>query len=575
MVDGRQPDRNVPVGDVLEPFVHQPCVAYFSMEIALRSDIPTYAGGLGVLAGDTLRSAADMEVPMVGVTLLSRAGYFRQELDAQGRQSEQPDYWDVDAWTRPLRAKIAIDIGGREVWIISRLYVIEGHTGGRIPVILLDTDLAENHPDDRTLTHFLYGGDAEYRLRQECVLGIGGVRMLHALGFTIRQYHMNEGHSALLALELLRRHTYAPEEVRPGEVTYDLPRVRDLCNFTTHTPIEAGHDKFPYDLVARVVTEFRDQVMLRSLGGTDVLNMTRLALNVSEYVNGVAKSHAATSQDMFPGYTLRSVTNGIHPDTWAGPAIRLIFDREIPAWCYEPALLVNADRLADEQIWNAHMDQKRALFERVTKLTGRTLNPELCTLGFARRMTGYKRPALLFSDLERLRNIAARHPIQIIMAGKAHPHDEGGKQAIVAIHRAAEALGDTVPVVFMPDYDMDVAASLVTGVDVWVNNPLPPQEASGTSGMKAALNGVPNLSVLDGWWAEGWLEDVTGWAIGEGGQTDHAAALYQKLEQKVLPLYYSDRAGWIRVMKGAISRNGSFFNSHRMLRHYVTEAYMR
>ncbi|MGE0082018.1 MAG: alpha-glucan family phosphorylase [Thiohalomonadaceae bacterium] len=574
-MDGRQPMRSLPAGDVLEPFVHQPCVAYFSMEIALRSSIPTYAGGLGVLAGDTLRSAADLLVPMVGVTLLSRAGYFRQELDGQGRQSELPDYWDPDTCTKRLRAKIAIGIGGREVWIAGHLYIIEGNMGGRAPVILLDTDLEENHPDDRTLTHFLYGGDAEYRLRQECVLGIGGVRMLHALGFTINQYHMNEGHSALLVLELLKRHTYAPEDLRPGEIMYDLPRVRDLCNFTTHTPVEAGHDKFPYDLVARVLDEFRDEHTLRSLAGTESLNMTRLALNASEYVNGVAKSHVATSREMFPGYSLRSITNGVHPYTWAGTAMRLVFDREQPAWCHEPELLVNADRIADDALWNAHMDQKRALCDFVAATTGRTLDPNRCTLGFARRMTGYKRPALIFSDLDRLRSIAARHPFQIVMAGKAHPRDEGGKEAIVEIHRAAQALGDAVPVVFLPDYDMDLAARMVSGVDVWLNNPLPPQEASGTSGMKAALNGVPNLSVLDGWWVEGWVEGITGWAIGEGGETDHVQALYRKLEERVLPLYYGSREGWVRVMKGAITRNASFFNSHRMLRRYVTEAYMR
>lgn len=574
-MDGSKAERTLPVGDVLEPFVHQPSVAYFSMEIALCSQMSTYSGGLGVLAGDTLRSAADLRVPMVGVTLLSKAGYFRQSLDAQGNQIEEPAWWDVSAWTQPLRAKIAIGIAGREVWIRGCLHVVTGQLGGQVPVVLLDTDLEENHPDDRTLTHFLYGGDAAYRLRQECVLGIGGARMLHALGFKITEYHMNEGHSALLVLELLRRHTYAPEDVRPGEVMYDLPGVRDLCNFTTHTPVEAGHDKFPYELVEHVLDEFRDMVMLRSLAGTDNLNMTRLALNASEYVNGVAKSHAKTSSAMFPGYHLKAVTNGVHPPTWVGPAMRMVYDREVSVWQHEPELLVNADRIADAAIWNAHMEQKRELLKNVAERTGRQLREDVITIGFARRMTGYKRPELIFSDMERLRAIAARYPVQVVMAGKAHPRDEGGKQAIVAIHRAAEALQDVLPVVFLVDYDMDLAAVMVAGVDLWLNNPLPPQEASGTSGMKAALNGVPNLSVLDGWWAEGWIEDITGWAIGEGNETDHAAALYRKLEEKVLPLYYTDRAGWIRVMKGAISRNAPFFNSHRMLRRYVTEAYIR
>ena len=285
---------------MLDEFIHEPRIAYFSMEIALRNEIPTYAGGLGVLAGDTMRSAADLELPMVAVSLASHAGYFRQEIDAQGRQMEHAETWDIRHWAQPLDAKIAVQIDGRTVWIGAWLYVLESHMGGRQPVLLLDTDLNENGSDDREITHYLYGGDSVYRLKQEIVLGLGGVRLLQALGFTIRHYHMNEGHSALLGLELMRRYTYSNEHLRPGEPHYDLPRVRDLCSFTTHTPVEAGHDRFAYDLVQRILDNDFDIETIRRLAGEESLNMTRLALNLSEYVNGVARKHAEISNAMFP-----------------------------------------------------------------------------------------------------------------------------------------------------------------------------------------------------------------------------------------------------------------------------------
>ncbi|MGC2459159.1 MAG: alpha-glucan family phosphorylase [Gallionellaceae bacterium] len=561
---------------MLDEFTHEPRIAYFSMEIALRNGIPTYAGGLGVLAGDTLRSATDLELPMVAVSLVSRAGYFRQEIDAQGRQKEHAATWDPANLAQPLDAKIAVPIEGRTVWIGAWVYVLEGHMGGCQPVLLLDTDLNENHSDDREITHYLYGGDNVYRLKQEIVLGIGGIRLLQALGFTIRHYHMNEGHSALLGLELMRRYTYPAEDLRPGESHFDLPRVRDLCSFTTHTPIEAGHDRFPYELVQRVLDNDFDIEIIKRLAGEDSLNMTRLALNLSEYVNGVAKKHAEVSNAMFPGYKVHAITNGVHPFTWAAESFRQLYDHYLPGWCHEPQLLVRADCcIPDAAIWEAHVQEKQQLIEKVQTLTGVSLKPNIPIFGFARRMTAYKRPDLLFSDLERLQGIARNHPFQIVLAGKAHPHDEDGKQIIEQLHAHARALSGTIPVVYLQGYDMSLAQMLTAGVDVWLNTPLPPLEASGTSGMKAAFNGVPNLSVLDGWWIEGCIEGVTGWAI--GGMADgNARVLYDKLEQVVLPLYFSeDRSGWIRVMKGAINKNASYFNSHRMMRRYATEAYAR
>jgi glycogen phosphorylase len=559
----------------LHEFTREPRVAWFSMEIALRSEIGTYAGGLGILAGDTLRSAADLNLPLVGVSLVSRAGYFHQDLDAQGRQEERAATWNPAEWAQPLDAKIAVRIESRAVWVGAWLFVIESHMGGAAPVILLDTDLPENRPDDRELTHYLYGGDETYRLKQEMVLGIGGVRILHALGFEVSAYHMNEGHSALLGLELVRRHAYPPEDLRPGEAQFDVPRVRELCRFTTHTPVEAGHDRFSYDLVRRALLDSRtadegEFAILKALGGDDALNMTRLALNLSEFVNGVAQRHAELSARMFPGYRVRAITNGVHPFTWTAPSFRDLYDRYVPGWCHEPELLVRADRLPEAAILAAHAQAKQALIGKIHALTGRSLRADVPILAFARRMTAYKRPDLLFADVGRLQSIARNLPFQIVLAGKAHPRDAEGKRLIAFLHTQMRAVAETVPCVYLNDYDMAMAQSMVAGADVWLNTPLPPYEASGTSGMKAAFNGVPSFSVLDGWWIEGCIEAVTGWAI------DDAPMLYEKLERVILPLYYgkTESGGWVKVMLGAISKNAAFFNSHRMMRRYATESYL-
>ncbi len=588
---------------MLTEFIVTPRIAYFSMEIALASGIPTYAGGLGMLAGDTLRSAADLGLPMVAVSLVSRAGYFRQQIDSHGRQIEHSDPWDPSTRARPLQATVAVPVEGRLVWVGGWLYVLESHVGGRQPVLLLDTDLADNAPQDRRITHWLYGGDETYRLAQEVVLGIGGVRLLGALGFQIRHYHMNEGHSALLGVELLRRHAYPPEDLLPGDSRYDVPLVRELCSFTTHTPVEAGHDRFSYELVARVLREpgsdqdFVEAATLKRLAGGDDLNMTRLALNLSEYVNGVAERHAEVSRRMFPGYRVHAITNGVHPFTWVHASLRRLYDRHVPSWCHEPELLGRADALVpDADLWAAHLEAKAALLDAVRQLTGVALDPGLPLLGFARRMTAYKRPDLLFTDLERLRSIAHTHPFQVVLGGKAHPRDVEGKRLIERVHLHLRELRDSVVIAYLPNYDFELAKLLVAGSDVWLNTPLPPLEASGTSGMKAACNGVPQLSVLDGWWLEGCIEGVTGWAIGSApiagadaarpdtGTPGAAApgaesnALYDKLEHTVLPLYPAagrDPSGWIRVMKGAIAKNAAYFNSHRMMRRYATEAYLR
>ena len=508
------------MADSIELYTGQSRVAYFSMEIALRSDIPTYAGGLGVLAGDTMRSAADLEVPMVAVTLVSRAGYFKQLLSADGRQAEQPDDWAPQDRCMLTDAKVGVHLEGRRIWIQAWLYELRGHHNGVIPVLLLDTDVEENAPQDRQLTHHLYGGDDAYRLKQEAVLGIGGVRMLYALGFRIRQYHLNEGHAALLALELARR---AARADNGGDLAFDLAQIRAQCNFTTHTPVEAGHDQFSYDLVERVLGDGAKLAELKRFGGHERLNMTRLALNFSHYVNGVAKKHAEVSRTMFPGYRVHAITNGVHPYTWTSKSFARLYNADLPGWCHEPELLVRADQIPDELIWQAHTESKRELLDLVRQRAGVGLDPDRLIIGFARRMTAYKRPDLLFADLSTLRDLAKRFPLQIVLAGKAHPKDHEGKEAIARLHTRAAQLADGVPVAYLPGYDLALAQVVIAGVDVWLNTPRPPLEASGTSGMKASFNGVPSLSVLDGWWLEGCVPGVTGWAIDpKDGDNDKA-----------------------------------------------------
>lgn len=564
----------------VEPFLARTHIAYFSMEIAVRPEMHTYAGGLGILAGDTARSCADLELPVVLVSLLSRAGYFRQELGPDGQQLEHPDWWEVELWCSPLNAMVAVEIERKPVWIRPWLYVHTCPHGHQIPILFLDTNLDQNAEEDRALTHYLYGGDDTYRLKQEIILGIGGIRILRTLGFEIHTYHLNEGHAALLTLDLLNRFRVAPEDLAPNEAPYDVADVRSMCVFTTHTPVEAGHDRFSYELFDRLLPGFVDLGTLKSLAGNDRLNLTRLALNLSDYVNGVARRHAETTQNMFPGYHIHAVTNGVHVGTWTHPAFAALYTAHFPQWQHEPEVLVRALQLDEQAVADAHKSAKHDLIMAVNSLANADLNPEGVILGFARRMTGYKRPLLLFAELERLSNIAIRYPIQVVISGKAHPRDQPGKDAIRLLHDITRSLRGKLNCVFLPNYDMRLAMMLVAGSDVWLNTPLPPLEASGTSGMKAALNGVLNLSVLDGWWIEACIEGVTGWSIGDdsGAATDeHRAAisLYDKLEHVVLPTFYSDRAKWHWMMKQAIGYIGYYFNSQRMMRRYASEAYLR
>ncbi|SDV46971.1 alpha-glucan family phosphorylase [Chitinasiproducens palmae] len=560
-------------------------IAYLTMEIGLRAEMHCYSGGLGLLAGDLARSAAELGLPMVFVSLVSRQGYVRQTIEADG-QHDSADPWRPEDWAQPLDVRVALPLSGRTVWIGAWLHELECG-GGRVPVLLLDTDLPENDAQDRGLTDRLYGGDATHRLRQEAVLGIGGEHILRALDFRVEHYHLNEGHAAFLAASLLQRHP--TDERRAGGVSdaavpgraaqrYDAAAVRAACVFTTHTPVAAGHDRFEYDALERELGQALDVPALREFGGEGTLNMTRLALNLSGYTNAVARRHVQTAREMFPGYRIDGITNGVHPSQWVHPAIASLFDALAADWRRHPETLFRADELADDALWDAHGLAKGELLEHIARTTGVTFDPALPVIGFARRMTGYKRADLLFTDLDRLLAIADAHPFQVVMAGKAHPNDGEGKALIGRIVAMSRELAGRLQLVFLPNYDISLAQRLVAGSDVWLNTPVPPLEASGTSGMKAAFNGVPSLSVMDGWWMEGCEDGITGWRIGEADGSDpegHAASLYARLEQDVLPCYESDRGAWLRIMKQTIGRLAPQFSSHRMLRDYVSAAYLR
>jgi len=554
-------------------------VAYFSMDVAADSAIPTYSGGLGVLAGDMLRSAADLEISMVAISLLHRKGYFDQRLDSRGNQLESPSKWSPENHLTRLGPKVSLLLEGREVRISAWQYRFVGITGHTVPLIFLDTDLEENDAADRSFTDFLYGGDERYRLCQEAILGLGGVSMLRALGYgDIHMFHMNEGHSALATLALMEERDRQQSQYRLSDG--EIEAVRRQCTFTTHTPVPAGHDRFSSELVWRVLGERRADVLKQLRVLNDSLNMTELALKFSGFVNGVSMRHGEVSRAMFPNHNIDAITNGVHAATWTSAPMAALFDRVIPDWRRDNCFLRYAIGIPLSEIRQAHAQAKRDLLHQVRWLTGSQLDEKVFTLGFARRATGYKRGDLLFTDLERLKRIARQvGPLQLIYAGKAHPRDDGGKAIIRRIFEAAAKLNGDVRVVYLENYDMALGQLLCSGVDVWLNTPLRPQEASGTSGMKAALNGVPSLSVLDGWWIEGHIEGVTGWSISdrdaENDSDAEAASLYDKLETAILPLYYKEPDRFARVMRSAIALNGSFFNTQRMISQYVRNAYQR
>jgi starch phosphorylase len=550
------------------------------MEVGVKPEIPTYSGGLGIVAGDMIRAAADLGLPAAGVTLLHRKGYFRQHLDACGSQSETDVYWSPEEFLEKLPLMVQVTVAGRQVQVQVWRYLVRGEFGHSVPVYFLDTSLPQNTPWDQSLTDHLYGGDARYRLSQEVILGFAGVAILRALGYRkVQAYHMNEGHSALVALALLEEQTWGRglHAMAPAERN----AVSQHCVFTTHTPLPVGHDEFTIDLVREVLGNERTNFLIEAqCCGNGAMNMTNLALSFSRYVNGVSMRHEEVTRDIYSNHQIDAITNGVHAVTWTSPAFRELYDRHIPQWRRDNLYLKYAIRIPLDEIRKAHTKAKEELFAEVEQRTGIRLDPKVMTIGFARRTTEYKRHDLLFHDLERLR-LMVQHGLrlQIIYGGKAHPRDEVGKALIRKIFDAANDLEDRIPVVYLEEYDVTLAKYVCSGVDLWLNTPQKPQEASGTSGMKAALNGVPTFSILDGWWVEGHIEGVTGWSIGDGWRFEtnidkEVASLYDKLEQVIMPMYYELPDQFASIMRSAISLNGSYFNAQRMVTQYLQNAYL-
>ena len=555
----------------MNSFVEGAKIAYFSMEIGVDSNMPTYSGGLGVLAGDVIRSSADLRLPLVAVTLISKKGYLKQKLTLDGWQTEYPEDWDPSNFMKLLPETTIVKINGRDVKVGVWVYEQESLTGGTIPVLFLTTDVEGNTQEDKQITDLLYGDGEKYRLMQEIILGIGGLRILEALRINVKKYHMNEGHSSLLTLELLKNNNLNPS------------KVKNLCVFTTHTPVAAAFDKFPYDLLSETLEDEVPPEILRKYGGQDKFNMTLLALNLSKYTNGVTEAHMEFSRKLFPGYHIQEIINGVHSYTWTCPQFRDLFDKFIPRWANEPELLVRVDPIPEEEVWEAHVKAKETLLNFVHQSSGLQLNKDVLTIGFPRRATEYKRATLIFSDLEKLREVKGQGRLQFIFAGKAHPKDEMGKNLIKEIYQYIDKLKGEVDIVYLENYNMEIAAKMTSGVDVWLNTPMPPYEASGTSGMKAAHNGVVNFSVLDGWWIEGCVEGLTGWAIGpspkqwlneQETRKREIVDLYNKLEFLIIPKFYTQRDEWISMMKNSIGKVAYYFNSHRMMRRYATDAYL-
>ncbi len=537
--------------------------AYFSMEIGIEDDIKSYAGGLGILAGDTLKTAADMEIDMVGITLLYKNGYFKQTLTDSGEQIEDADTWDYENILTNTGVRFEIPIRTGVIHVEIWKYNLVGVSGHTVPILFLNTDLPENEDLNKYVSFNLYTPFENTRLKQEIVLGIGGVMAIEALDLETRDvYHLNESHAAfgIIALENLLGSREAAQK-----------RVV----FTTHTPAEHGHIVHNKKELNDVLSEVHFAFLEEDFEG-DILHMTRFSLKRSKFANAVASKHSEVSTKMF-NYPIPGITNGIHVSTWAGTATAALFDSRIPTWRTTPEDLQNVEEIYTDKIVEMHRENKEELIEYVNESCGSDLKLDIFTLGFARRVDGYKRSGFLFYDLDRLKYIAEQFGgLQIIFSGKAYFDYQDGEDHIAHVVRLSKEDHGKLKIVYIPNYGMDVSQLMVQGSDTWLNNPIKPLEASGTSGMKAALNGVPNLSTVDGWWVEGLKEGVTGWAIGNLEQNDEESELndmYSKLEHIILPMYYTKKHDWAKVMRSAIAYNASYFNTHRMLREYISKGY--
>ncbi|MHA1467175.1 MAG: alpha-glucan family phosphorylase, partial [Promethearchaeota archaeon] len=548
-------------------------VAYISMEIGMDSNIPTYSGGLGVLAGDTVRSAADLEIPMVGICLCYSSGYFYQLFNEHGEQKEKEIEWSFFYEFEKVEKPITIKVENKEAKVSAWLYRVIGQSGHVLPIYLLTTDVDGNEDWMKNMTGSLYDSTSRWnRIVQEMILGIGGVKLLRSMGYNnIETYHLNEGHGSFAALELYNE-------------LGDIEKVKKKVVFTTHTPVPAGHDRFKQDLVDKVF-EKRIPPEIRKLGDENgEFNMTYLGMNLSRYRNGVAKKHGEISRKMFPGYEIDYITNGVHLPFWISKPIKQIFDKKWPNWKANPSLLANAIEIDDLDLFDAHIENKFNLISYQKGHSWNLLDEELITVGFARRFATYKRATLIFNDIDRLGKICKGH-VQFIFAGKAHPKDQMGKDYIKKIFESGEYLYDNygVKIVLMENYNMGLSHMLVSGVDVWLNTPNRYREASGTSGIKAALNGVLNFSVQDGWWLEGYkMNPLAGWAIGPDDSNPNdpgvsnnwdidANAIYETIENEIIPTYM-DHDEWIFKQKNAISL-AAYFNTHRMVEEYAEKAY--
>ena len=553
-------------------------IAYFVMELGLEDRIPTYSGGLGVLAGDTLYAFADLGIPAVCITLLYKRGYTLQKLTPHGMQLDFDSMWDYKRILKATDLVFDLEFGDRVQKVKVWEYTIRGKED--IRVLFLDTDLPENDEDIRKLTYKLYFDDGIYRLRQEILLGVGGYRALKALGYNVSVYHMNESHSAFLILELLRD-------------LKDPNKVRSKCVFTTHTPVPAGHDRFPIDMVKQELKTFNHAVDWEKEAEGQHVNLSFLALKYSCKVNAVSYKHMFVSKGIFTECSIEGsncnmeyVTNGVYHKRWMHPEIRELFDELVPGWDENPILLYSAYDLPSELLLKKHNKIKDQLISYVNKKADANFSDDVLTIGIARRVTPYKRNNLILKDLDRLIEVANHSgDIQIIFAGKAHPKDTRGKEMIVDIVNKIKQLRERtkkVKAVFLEDYSIDMAHLLIAGCDVWLNNPKRPYEACGTSGMKAGINGVLNFSVWDGWWLEGGIEGVNGWGIGpkphwtdlsESKDEEDLQDIYGKLSYVILPLYYKNKDEWVRMMKASIATIGSYFNTYRMVSDYISKVY--
>ena len=539
-------------------------IAYFSAEIGISSSLPTYSGGLGVLAGDHIKAAGDLGLDMCAITLLYREGYFKQRIDGEGIQTETYPRFDPHPLLKKLDVKFTLRLRDRDVWIQAYQFDYLGNEGKIIPIYFLDTDFKDNFPDDRNLSLRLYSGDKDHRILQEAILGFGGIKLLTKIGYdSIETYHMNEGHCSFLTLALLKK------------FNGDERKVRSVCHFTTHTPVDAGHDHFSIDRCRKLLHGLLpDGLKLPQWVQNNRLHMTELGLYFSRSANGVSKLHGEVARDQFPDFSIDHITNGIYHPYWLGKSFQDLFDLKIPGWRLKPSLLLNLDSISDDALNTAHLSHKNFLLSYANSQTQKALSEEVLTIGFARRAAEYKRARLIFSDTERLIKLG-KNKLQIIFAGKAHPKDDTGKDIIRKVVENANNLTGSVKIIFLENYNMWLGRLITSGVDVWLNTPLRPNEASGTSGMKAALNGIPNLSILDGWWAEGCKHNKNGWGIGSPEICDDksdADSLYQLLEDEVIPTFYNNNKGWVQIMRSSIETSINF-TAHRMIQEYQQKFY--